>query len=65
MEYEIGNGANTFLWIDNWHPLGPMILKYGDRVLFNLGRSLNAKVASIIGPNGWRWNRGIGPDIQW
>ncbi|KAI8570625.1 hypothetical protein RHMOL_Rhmol01G0050300 [Rhododendron molle] len=27
------------------------------KVLFNAGRSLNAKVASIVGPTGWRWSR--------
>ncbi|KAI8560075.1 hypothetical protein RHMOL_Rhmol04G0227000 [Rhododendron molle] len=20
----VGNGANTFLWLDNWHNLGPL-----------------------------------------
>lgn len=64
IKYEIGNGVNTFLWIDNWHPLGPLILKYGDRVLFNLGRSLKAKVASVIGPNGWRWNKVRHPVVR-
>ncbi|XP_058202871.1 uncharacterized protein LOC131317329 [Rhododendron vialii] len=31
--------------------------KFGDRVSFNLGRSLNAKVSSIIYQGGWRWPR--------
>lgn len=44
----IGNGLSTFLWLDNWHSLGPLFQKFGDRVNFNLGRSVNARVSSII-----------------
>lgn len=44
----IDNGANTFLWMDNWHTRGPLFQKYGESVTFNLGRCLNAKVSSII-----------------
>ncbi|KAI8531931.1 hypothetical protein RHMOL_Rhmol11G0174500 [Rhododendron molle] len=54
---QIGNGENTFLWLDNWHNLGPLLLKYGDGVTTNLGRSLHAKVCSIIHNGSWRWHR--------
>ncbi|KAG5535897.1 hypothetical protein RHGRI_023618 [Rhododendron griersonianum] len=54
---KIGNGLSTFLWLDHWHNLGPLFQKFGDRVSFNLGRSLNAKVSSIIYHGGWRWPR--------
>ncbi|KAI8533301.1 hypothetical protein RHMOL_Rhmol11G0286700 [Rhododendron molle] len=54
---KIGNGLSTFLWLDHWHNLGPLFHKFGDRVSFNLGRSLNAKVSSIIYQGGWRWPR--------
>lgn len=30
-----------------------------DRVLFNAGRYLNAKVASKVGPTAWRWSRNV------
>lgn len=43
--------------MDNWHPLGPLYAKYGDRVVCNLERSLAAKVSSIIVHNNWRWPR--------
>ncbi|KAI8564441.1 hypothetical protein RHMOL_Rhmol03G0181800 [Rhododendron molle] len=59
----IGNGQSTFLWLDNWHNLGPLYLKYGDRVAFNMGRSLTAKVSSIINNGEWHWPRRRNPVI--
>lgn len=26
----VGNGSNTFLWWDNWHPVGPLFQRLGD-----------------------------------
>lgn len=57
IKYVVGNGARTFLWLDNWHPLGPLYFMFGDRVEFNMGRSLAAKVESLIRNNLWRWAR--------
>lgn len=31
----IGNGENTFLWHDNWHPKGPLKDKYESRILYD------------------------------
>lgn len=35
IKYEIGNDVSTFLWVDNWHPLGSLYKHYGDRVIYN------------------------------
>lgn len=51
--YKIGDGASTFTWLDNWHPLGPLYARYDERVWSNIGQSLHAKVSSII-QNGMR-----------
>lgn len=45
---KVGNGIYTFLWLDDWHLLGPLYQKFGDHVMHNLGRSLTVKVCSII-----------------
>lgn len=29
----IGNGASMFLWVENWHPHGSHVYRYGDRVV--------------------------------
>ncbi|XP_058180159.1 uncharacterized protein LOC131298698 [Rhododendron vialii] len=55
--YLVGNGNKTFLWLDNWHPLGPLLTKFGARVVYNFGRNLFAKVASIIVDQKWHWPR--------
>lgn len=52
-----GNARNTFLWLDNWHPVGPLFAKYGAIVIYILGRNHNAKVASIIANQNWQWPR--------
>ncbi|KAI8534468.1 hypothetical protein RHMOL_Rhmol10G0092200 [Rhododendron molle] len=70
--FRIGNGSDTYLWLDNRHTLGPLIqkygdplfLKYGDQVVFNLGRSLHATVSSIIHNDSWRWPRCRHPIIR-
>lgn len=38
--YEVESGGDTLLWLDNWHPLGPLYQKFGEHVVCNLGRSL-------------------------
>ncbi|KAI8568988.1 hypothetical protein RHMOL_Rhmol02G0244100 [Rhododendron molle] len=62
--YVIGNGRNTFLWLDNWHPLGPLFAKFGSRVVYNLGRSLQTKVDFMIVNNQWQWLRARNPAIR-
>lgn len=57
-------GASVFLWTDNWHTLGPLLHKYQDQIVFNMGRSLNARVASIVCATGWRWARVRNPVVQ-
>lgn len=32
------NGGRTFLWLDDWHPFGRLFSRFGDRIVFILGR---------------------------
>lgn len=57
IKYQIGNGHTTILWPENWHPLGPLYARFGERVVANRGRALMAKVASIIVQGAWCWPR--------
>lgn len=54
----VGNGSKTFLWWDNWHPMGLLFQHFGDRLGDILRRTSNAKVSSVIAGNNWRWPRG-------
>lgn len=53
----IGDGQDTFLWLDNWHPLGLLKYRFEGRMDDNLVRSLQSKVASIIRNGSWFWAR--------
>ncbi|KAI8571379.1 hypothetical protein RHMOL_Rhmol01G0115400 [Rhododendron molle] len=64
IRYHVGNGANTFLWLDNWHTLGPLYAKFGERVVTNLSKALWAKVATIIDQGDWCWPRLRNQSIQ-
>lgn len=55
---KVRNGCSTFAWLDNWHPLGPLYQRFGERVCSNIGMSLNAKVSSLIHNGTWKWPRG-------
>ena len=48
IKYEVGDGNSTFLWLENWHPFGSSYRSHGKQVVFNLGRSLQAKIADIV-----------------
>lgn len=63
----VRDGRETFLWLDQWHPLGILFQRYEERVVRNLDRSLRAKVfseqrifkakvASIIDQDSWKWH---------
>lgn len=64
IQYHIGNRLSNYLWLDNWHSLGPLHLQFGENVEFNLWRSLHAKVASIIQEGQWCWPRRRNRTIQ-
>ena len=31
----VGNGTNIFIWHVNWHPKGPLLLKFGHSVIYD------------------------------
>lgn len=55
IQHIIGNGQATSLWWENWHPLGPLIKKYGRRLLYDTQLGENAKVEEIIAAVRWNW----------
>ena len=55
LKHKIGNGCGTFLWYDNWHPLGPLLEKFGHRVDYDSAIHLNSKVSMVIDRDEWRW----------
>ena len=57
LKHKIVNGNRTFLWFDNWHPLGPLFDKFGARIVYDSAIPLHAKVNVIIDGGEWHWPR--------
>ncbi|KAL7254042.1 hypothetical protein ACSBR1_008397 [Camellia fascicularis] len=53
--HKIGNGHATFLWHDNWHPVGSIRDNFGDRIIYDSGLHEEAKVSSIVNGDSWNW----------
>ncbi|XP_028122802.1 uncharacterized protein LOC114319935 [Camellia sinensis] len=43
IKFKLGNGENVFLWHDNWHPFGSLLLRYGSRILYDTNLPGNSK----------------------
>lgn len=56
IQHRIGNGENTFLWMDNWHPVGLLLDKYDNRIIDDSSLRRNAKMENIINGKDWKWS---------
>lgn len=55
IKFEVGNGKLIHLWLDNWHPFGPLYEKYGFRIIYDSQSCLESRLNSIIWNGNWRW----------
>lgn len=53
--YKVENGKHTYVWHDNWHPKGPLLLSYGHRVVYYSGLPLFARQSAVIEGANWHW----------
>lgn len=61
----MGNGISTLFWVDNWHNLGPLIKRFGDRVvLYDAVSITKAKVCDYICEGRWNFPRTISHILQ-
>lgn len=35
IKYKVGNGNSMWVWFDNWHSMGPLYKRYGDRIIYD------------------------------
>lgn len=51
----VGNGKQIYLWHDNSHPKGPLLLAYGTNITFLSGFYMNIKLSAVIEGSNWHW----------
>ncbi|KAI9174132.1 hypothetical protein LWI28_012433 [Acer negundo] len=57
------NRGGTSLWFDNWHPDGPLLLKWSPHVVYDSGLPINAAVNTIVLGDSWRWPVAMSIDL--
>lgn len=48
IRYKIGNGRDTWMWFDNWHPKGPSFEHYGPKIVYDFGSSIIKRIIDQI-----------------
>jgi hypothetical protein len=43
------------MWLDNWHPCGPLLEKYGFRIIYDSQSRIDTKLASVLRNEDWHW----------
>ena len=55
MQFRVGSGKGISLWFDNWHPLGPLVVRFGRHIIYDSGLGPHATVADVIQGREWAW----------
>ncbi|XP_062162012.1 uncharacterized mitochondrial protein AtMg00310-like [Alnus glutinosa] len=55
LKFKVGDGNRIFLWLDDWQLDGCLLDKYGYRVVYDAGSSIDAKLSTIICNGEWYW----------
>lgn len=55
LKYKVENGKKNFIWYDNWHSKGPLVLAYNPRVIYDSGLPLHTKLSIVIRVVEWCW----------
>ena len=51
--HKVGNGKNIFIWFDNCHPLSPLLVHFGCRILYDNASPRTAKLETFIRGSSW------------
>ncbi|KAG7536572.1 Reverse transcriptase domain [Arabidopsis suecica] len=54
---EIGDGSNTYFWLDRWLPIGRLVDILGTAGSYQLGVPKFAKVSEVVNDAGWSFRR--------
>lgn len=53
--FEVGDGKDIHLWLDNWHPVGVLLEKYGYRAVYDAHSNLDARLSTVLKNGNWNW----------
>ena len=54
IKHTIGDGPDTFLWLDNWQPVGSILKAKGEKLMYTAALALHFRVSYIFVGNRWR-----------
>lgn len=54
MKILLGNGNDTWLWLDNWHPCGVLLNTFGDWIRYDAGLDRLTKVNRFLEDGRWK-----------
>jgi len=61
--FKVGDGRKVFLWLDQWHPEGYLLDRYGYRLIYDSGFPLNSRLHAIIKEGNWYWPAARSDDL--
>lgn len=56
LQFVVGNGNMVFLWHDNWHSKGPLLLAYPYRLILESVLPSHLKLSVVIHGSNWHWS---------
>ncbi|XP_062169099.1 uncharacterized protein LOC133875111 [Alnus glutinosa] len=63
IRFEVGTGENIHLWMDNWHPFGALVEKFGFIIVYDFCSNLEAKLSSVLKDGIWCWRLARSEDL--
>lgn len=55
IHFRVGDGTNIHLWLDWWHLVDTLYLRYGHRLVYDTGSKVEARLASFLKRKEWCW----------
>ncbi|GJW69599.1 hypothetical protein Tco_0126516 [Tanacetum coccineum] len=62
--HRIGDGMNTSLWFDNWHPICPLSNFISSSKIYYAGLSLKTNVADVVDNRRWIWPKSLSNEFD-
>jgi len=54
---------DIYLWMDNWHPMGVLVERFGFRIVYDSHSNLEAKLSTVLKDGIWCWRPAQSDDL--